>query len=160
MLCVYGHIRTYMHNICAILMHRPLFAATSSEGTSHSVIRHEKKFDFYTNARTLEKCLAFRNALPNSIFGNSNKTNALQSLNGVKEFQLYTNFTAEPEKIQKKRLKPFGLLHAAIRKGEVHSSNQSYVCLQLSTNQRTCMARLTSSAVLVCTSNTLSSIEH
>ena len=27
MLCVYGHIRTYMHNICAILMHRPLFAA-------------------------------------------------------------------------------------------------------------------------------------
>ena len=37
MLCVYGHIRTYMHNICAILMHRPLFAATSSEGTSHSV---------------------------------------------------------------------------------------------------------------------------
>ena len=67
------------------------------------------------------------NGLPNSIFGNSNKTNALQSLNGVKEFQLYTNFTAEPEKIQKKRLKPFGLLHAAIRKGEVHSSNQSDV---------------------------------
>ena len=151
-------------------MHRPLFAATSSEGTSHSVRipkvhkrqldSARKKIDFYTNARTLEKCLAFRNALPNSIFGNSNKTNALQSLNGVKEFQLYTNFTAEPEKIQKKRLKPFGLLHAAIRKGEVHSSNQSDVCLQLSTNQRTCMARLTSSAVLVCTSNTLSSIEH